>query len=363
MVYKIVMAGGKGERLWPLSRRKRPKQMLSIFSKQPMIKETYNRVEAIFQHGPVWVITGKEHLTQIKKSLPKAKNLRVIAEPVGRNTAACIGLAAILIEYDDPNGIMVALPSDHYIEDGPKFKNALIEAVAQADHFNSIVTIGIWPTYPSTGYGYLELGSRVGYGHVERSCRVYAIEKFIEKPTYEAAQGFLKSGKFLWNSGIFVWRVSRILDEIKQHIPALYAGLQKIKKHIGTSTFSNTLEKAYKTLPNISIDYGVMERCRESFTVIGNFRWSDVGAWASLEDIFSIDREGNVVVGPAILSKTRNSIIFSDSKKGVIGIHGLDNVVVVKSGEEVLVCRKDKSQEVKELIAKLSRDKKFSHLT
>ncbi|MDP3831600.1 MAG: mannose-1-phosphate guanylyltransferase, partial [Ignavibacteriaceae bacterium] len=271
-LYAVIMAGGVGSRFWPRSRESSPKQLLKILGESTMIQETVKRLESLIPNERIFIITNKVQSEEIKKQLPNIPVENIIEEPFGRNTAACIGVASLLIQSKDTEAVTIVLPADHIIKEGDIFRNTLEQAAKFANDSNGLVTIGIPPTRPETGYGYIQIDDQ----EVENS--LYKVFTFAEKPNYSTAVRFLESGDFLWNSGMFIWRVDVILDEIKIHMHDLYFELENLKPHCFKDSFNDSLYTAYGQLRSISIDYGIMEKSKQVYLIKGNFSWSDVGS-------------------------------------------------------------------------------------
>lgn len=324
-VYAVIMAGGSGERFWPKSRRRLPKQFLPIVSKKSMIEETIARLKGLVPEDRIYIVTNK-----IQASLIKGRR-NVIAEPLSRNTAPCIALSARIIQKRDPNAVMVVLPSDHHINDISKFQDA-IRAAVKMD--SVLVTLGIKPKFPHTGYGYIRKGKRLGRG-------LYKVSRFTEKPDLVTAKRYIASGRYFWNSGIFVWKVGTILEEIKRYLPDLYS-------------LSKT---GYRNADNISIDYGIMEKTNRAVVLEAGFAWDDVGNWASLDKHKAKDKDGNILQGDAVVRDVNNSIIISEAPL-VAGI-GIRDMIVVATKDSVLICPKDRAEEVKSIVGMLKDNKKY----
>jgi mannose-1-phosphate guanylyltransferase len=335
MIYGVILAGGKGERFWPYSTIASPKQLLPVISDRPMIVETIERIVPFIPMDKIIVVTGKELTKPIKKILPQIK---LLSEPFGRNTACAIAYASIKMKPDD---IMVVLPADHYIPDKDLFLQTLKRAIKVAEK-KYLTTFGIVPTRAETGYGYIELGD-------ELSKDVYKVNSFTEKPNQKEAYRFLRGGRFLWNSGMFVWRQDVILSELKAHMPELYNNLEKYMLN------QIPLIELYEEAPNISIDYGVLEKSQNVVVVKSQFLWDDIGEWTALERIYEPDANGNIKKGAFKGRRTKNCVIMSD--KGIIATIGISNLIIVRSGDRVFVCDKRKVGEIKKLLSQISQDK------
>lgn len=335
MIYAIILGGGRGERFWPKSTISSPKQLLPIISETPMLKETVERISVLVSKENVIIVTPKNLESSIKQQDTSPRRASLLLEPFGRNTAPAIGYAAISIE--NPDSIMIVLPADHFIPNQQKFIRTMKSGIKIAE-MGYLVTFGIVPSRPETGYGYIEAGDRL-------NAMAYKVKSFKEKPNQKRAQEFIKQENFFWNSGMFIWKVSSILDAIRQHMPEIYKGLLEIKKK------KRTPDEVYTDFPNISIDYGVMEKADNVVVIKGDFIWDDVGNWLALERFKDKDRQGNVVEGNLINIDTHDSIIVSD--KGLIGTLGIKDCIIVKSGDAILICAKHRAQEVKKLVHKI----------
>jgi mannose-1-phosphate guanylyltransferase len=286
--------------------------------------------------------------------LPKAN---LIYEPVGKNTLPCIGLAAMFAERENPDGVMVVTPSDHLIENDELFRDTVLAAVKIADEQNGIVTIGITPTYPATGYGYVQTAEDITGSEIIKQ---FKVERFVEKPNEVKAAEYLKQGGFYWNSGLFVFKISVFLDAVKQFAPALYADLRKIQADLGNPSFEQTLDTIYRAVEGISVDYGIMEHAKNIYLVEGNFVWNDLGSWESVYLTAEKEENGNAGAGESIIIDSKNSYIYSET--GLIALVGLDDVIVVQDGNTTLVCKRDKAEEIKKVVDKLKAENKNQYL-
>lgn len=353
-LYAVIMAGGIGARFWPRSKKKTPKQLLRIFGEYTMIQDTVYRIKELVPLENILIITNEEQKPGIVNQLPEIPSENIIIEPFGRNTAACIGLASILVQSKDPEAITFVLPADHIIKEKEEFQNTLKTAIKFADDHKGLVTIGIEPRRPETGYGYIQIDER------EVVKGVHKVLTFAEKPNYSTAVRFIESGDFFWNSGMFIWKVDSILGEIKTHMPELHEGLVQLKNNLNSSDFENVLSNVYGQLRNISIDYGVMEKSDKVFLVKGVFTWSDVGSWEAVYQLNEKDNDGNVKVGNVYTDMVTDSYVYSPNK--FTALIGVDNVIVINNDDALLVCRMDQSQEVKKVIDHLKLNKLNDHL-
>ncbi|MBN1637551.1 MAG: mannose-1-phosphate guanylyltransferase [Ignavibacteriales bacterium] len=341
-IYAVIMAGGVGSRFWPRSKGKKPKQLLRIFGDNTMIQATFERVKNYIPNENIFVITNEIQKERIIQQLPDIPVDNIVAEPFGKNTAACIGLAAILVQQKDPNAVIVNLPADHLIKNIEVFENTIKIASDFAFKSKGIVTIGINPSRPETGYGYIQINDE------KNDENVFKVKTFAEKPNYETAVSFLESGDFFWNSGMFICSADAILSEIQKYLPDLHSGLEEIKTSIGKDNYNEVLRHVYGQLKSISIDYGVMEKSDMVYLVKGNFDWSDVGSWEEVYKLSEKDNSGNALVGDVYIDKTCDSYIFSPNK--FTAVIGVNDLIIVNTKNALLVCNRNNSQDVKQII-------------
>lgn len=353
-IFAVIMAGGVGARFWPRSREKTPKQLLKIFNDNSLIKNTIDRLEGLVSDDHIFIVTNKVQKNAIKKQLPSLLADNIIAEPFGKNTAAAIGLSALLIQNKCKDALLITLPADHIIKEKEAFQQTIKNAAAYAEQSSGLLTIGINPSRPETGYGYIQIDDK----QLEDS--VYKVVTFAEKPNYATAVRFIESGDFLWNSGMFIWKADSILSEIKTHMPELDDALKKIRASIGTSKFNKTLLYEYSQLKSISIDYGVMEKSDKVFLVKGNFTWSDVGSWEEVYQLSQKDSEGNAVNGNYYNLNSSDSYVYSPDK--FIALIGVENLIVIDTKDALLICRRDQAQSVKNIVDYLKLKKMTKHL-
>ena len=353
-LFAVIMAGGVGSRFWPRSKKKTPKQLLKIFGEHTMIEATVKRLSGLIDKENIYVITNEIQRPEVINQLPDVPAENIIEEPFGRNTAACIGLASVIIKSKDPDAVTIVLPADHIIKDEEKFKQVLENAAKYANESKGLVTIGITPTRPETGYGYIQINDK------QVAENIFPVYTFAEKPNYATALRFVESGDFLWNSGMFIWRVDVILDEIKNLMSDLYEGLVAIEKSLTSLNFKEELKSVYAQLKKISIDYGIMEKSSKVFLTKGSFNWSDVGSWEEVYQLSEKNEKGNAAIGKVYTNMVSDSYIYSPDK--VTAVIGLDNVIVINHHDTVLICRRDKAQDVKEIVDYLKINKMDEYL-
>lgn len=346
-VTAMIMAGGRGERFWPKSRKSLPKQFLSLTDDGvTMIQDTVSRILPLVDMEDIYIVTNRDYKELAMEQLPELPEENILCEPVGRNTAPCVGLAAMHIgkKYDD--ALMIVLPSDHLIKYNSMFLNVLRDACAVAEKGENLTTIGITPNYPETGYGYIKFDPDQSEG------RAYGVERFVEKPDLKTAKKYLADESYLWNSGMFVWKVSTILADIEKHIPNTYEGLVKIREAIGTEEQDAVLEAEFQKMESESIDYGIMEKADHIYVIPGTFGWDDVGSWLAVGRIRSTNEFGNTVQGNVITVETKNSIIEGTDK--LIAAVGLKDIIVVDTDDALLICDKGHAGDIKKVLEKLS---------
>lgn len=349
--YGVIMAGGGGTRFWPLSRHKTPKQLLNLTGKDLMVNEAIDRLSYTVDKKDIFIVTNK---SQVEAMIDATKGRlfaeHILSEPSARNTAACIGYAAMEILKKYGEGIMVITPSDAYIKDNAGFTRILTEAVKAAEETDKLITIGINPTFPSTGYGYIKFDK----SNNSSAKKVY---EFKEKPDEETAKKYISTGEYVWNSGMFIWKASVILKKFKELVPDIYADIEKIGNSMGKNEEYTVINDIYPNIRSISVDYGIMEKSASNgdvYVVPGEFGWNDVGSWDMMDVLHNSDENGNIILGDVLAVNTTNSVIYSD-KKFVTAV-GLDNIVVVETSDAVMVCRKDKAQDVKLIVEALKKE-------
>ncbi len=353
-LFVVIMAGGVGARFWPRSKQEKPKQLIRIFGENTMIQDTVSRLDGFVKKENIYVITNELQKPRVVEQLNDVPEQNIIAEPFGKNTAACIGLASVLIHKKSNNAITVILPADHLILDKKGFQDTIERAVKFAESSDSLVTIGIKPTRPETGYGYIQfIDDQVAEG-------IYRVQTFAEKPNISTARRFIESGDFLWNSGMFIWKTETILNEISVHLPELYEGLLKIEAAIGYDNFKEVLTSVYGQLINVSIDYGIMEKSSKVYLTKGEFSWSDVGSWEEVYQLSEKDENGNAIKGDVYTENTYNSYLFSPKK--FTAVIGLENIMVIETENALLICNRENAQDVKHVVDHLKMNNKDEHL-
>ncbi|HEX6983026.1 MAG TPA: mannose-1-phosphate guanylyltransferase [Balneolaceae bacterium] len=360
MLHAVIMAGGAGTRFWPRSTEAHPKQFLNIFGDRTMLQATVDRIEKLIPSKNVWVITNDRYVDLVQQQLPDVPGGNIVGEAVAKNTAPCVALAAALIQNQDPDATMVVLPADHRIGEPEKFISILETAAAKAEDAETLVTIGIEPDRPETGYGYIEFDKKSSETH--SGLEVKKVNQFREKPDQKTAEGFVDSGNFLWNSGMFIWGASTILEQFKKHLPEIHKHVENLSASIGSDHQKEAIDEFYHGCPSISVDYGIMERAETVFVVPGSFGWNDVGSWKAVYDLREKDTNGNAVqTETAAMANSNNNLIYSKSGK-MIALVGVDNLAVVETDDAILVCNLDEAQGVKDVVNKLRKNdemKKF----
>ena len=350
-MYAVIMAGGRGSRFWPRSRESKPKHLLDIVSDKTIIRETVDRIRPLIPPEKTLIVTGQSHAGELIRQLPEIPKENIIIEPVGRNTAPCIGLAALHIRRKTPDAVMLVLPSDHLIADENGFRSILEAAAAMAKRGDYLVTIGIRPTGPETGYGYIERGQEQAAVMGET---VYDVRSVREKPDLVQAQAMMAQGGFFWNSGMFVWQVSTILDALKQWLPDLNDGLQRMDAALGTAREASVVAEVYGQTRSVSIDYGVMEKARNTLVIPGDFGWSDVGSWDALWEASPRDEQGNAVRGETVAIDSRNCLVHGPGK--TVALVGVEDLIVVETDDALLICKRGRSQDVRKVVDRLETE-------
>lgn len=351
MIYGLILAGGKGSRLYPLSRADQPKQFLKIINEDSFLVNTVERVIPLVGRDNIYVVTNKNYEDKIRQELSGINCDNVFTEPSNKETATCIGLSAVKLLKKDGDAVMVVLPSDHYIEDEKSYLETLQQAVELANRRRGIVTLGIKPTRPETGYGYIQMGERVS-GNIA----TYKVARFTEKPNNEVAKDFLLQEDYLWNSGMFVFRADVILREIEKYLPKMHKSLMEIYKHLGEEDEEEVIRDQYNLIEGISIDFGVMQKTRKAYVIKCDFPWDDIGSFTALSRFLGNYRN-NSISKNVYLEECENCSIFG-GKNLIIGL-GVKDVVVVDAGDVILVMDKGRDQDIKHLLNNLGKEEKY----
>ncbi len=348
-MHAVIMAGGVGTRFWPRSRRARPKQLLPIAGTASMIRLTLDRLRSLLAPERIWVITGAEQAAGVRRELPELPPENLLVEPMGRNTAPCIGVAAtVLAARGAADETMLVLAADHMIRDEERFRGVLRACDAHCQAHDTLLTLGIVPTRPETGYGYIRRGGeRRDFGGQP----FFKVERFVEKPDAETARHLLEDGLHLWNSGMFAWRTRRILAEIAEHLPAVAGALAPLGRRWGTPEWEAQFQAAYADCPSISIDYGVMEKARDVWVAPVDIGWNDVGSWASLPELRATDAAGNVLPDGSLAVDASRNVVEVGGKTVVL--LGVSDLIVVDEPDALLICHRDRAQHVGQIPARL----------
>ncbi len=356
MIVGVIMAGGKGERFWPLSRTTKPKQLINFVGKESLLEESINRIKPMVKGNRILISTTEELINPIRKVIPRFPKENILAEPMSRNTAPCLSMANVYAQKFDKDPTIVVLTSDHLIWDKNRFREAVKAAVKKAEEEECLVTFGIVVERPDTGFGYIKRAKRVKGDY---PVPVYKVEKFVEKPDSKKAREYMKSKMYFWNSGMFVWKASSLKKAFKKFSPPLYDYMEKFSKYIGKKNEKTMLRRMFYELPTISIDYAIMERANNVYVVEGDFGWDDIGSWNALKRIYAPDENENVFIGDVLDIDSKNVTVFSNNS--VVATLGLKDLVIVSTKDAILVCPKNRCQDVK-LIVKLLREKGYNDL-
>jgi len=361
MDYAVILAGGTGKRLWPLSRQRRPKQILKLLDGQTLLRKCFERLKAVFDFRNILVLANADYADLIRENLNELPEENVIAEPAVRDTAAAIGLASAVLQKYDSSAVMAVVTADQILEPAEAFESAMRAALAFVrENPQGLITFGIKPTFPSTQLGYIYFGDEV--------CRqggkaVYRINAFKEKPDLHTAQEYLESGQYRWNSGLFVWRCGTILQQLAQHLPACIEPLRHIQADWGTAKQQQTLAEWFPKMPKISIDYAVMEKSDQVYGISLDCRWLDMGSFTALADVLESDENDNIIVAEhSELMDCRNMIIITEDKDHLIAAIGLENMVIAHSKDATLVCPISQNERIKELLENVRKHKDGKYL-
>lgn len=342
----LIMAGGRGERFWPKSRKSLPKQFLSLTDDgKTMIQLTVERILPLVKMEDIYISTNRDYKELVRQQLPEIPEENILCEPVGRNTAPCIGLGAVHMRKKYEDAVMYVLPSDHLIKYTSIFLSTLTDAGEVAEQGENLVTLGITPDCPETGYGYIKFLPDQMLG------RAFEVDRFVEKPDLETAKEYVASEQYLWNSGMFIWKVSTILKNLETYLPETYQGLNRIADAIGTEEEELVLEKEFSAFQSESIDYGIMEKAKNIYILSGSFGWDDVGSWLAVGRIKKTNEFGNVIDGNAVTVDTKNCIIQGGKK--LIATVGIENIIVVDTEDALLICEKDSAGNIKKVLENL----------
>ena len=357
MVYAVIMAGGSGTRFWPKSTKKLPKQFLSLFGEGTMIQNTAERIQGLIPQERVMVVTNDSYVDIVKEQLPKVPSDNIVGEPVAKNTAPCVAIAAEMLYKKDPDAIMVVLPADHHITEPVAFNEYLKAAIEMAKQDANLVTIGINPDRPETGYGYIHGDNSAK--EVLNNKVIHPVHAFREKPNLEKAKEFLHSGDYYWNSGMFIWSAKSILNEFRKHLPAMYDLVKEAGKDVYEKKHTEAINDFYHSCESVSIDYGIMEHAESVFVVPGEFGWNDVGSWTAAYELGDKDADENVVKSEyATFSKSGKNYISTESGK-MISVVGIEGIAVVETEDAILVCKLDEAQNVKEIVQQLKENEEY----
>ncbi len=347
--YGVIMAGGGGTRFWPLSRQKTPKQLLNLSGNDLMVNEAIDRIATVVERDNIFIVTNENQAVSMREAVAgRIPAANILAEPAARNTAACIGYAAVEILHKHGDSVMVITPADHYIEDVPSLTEVFETAVSIAEEQEKLITVGLKPTFPSTGFGYIRFG-------ISSEEKAKPVLSFREKPDEETAKTYLKSGEYAWNSGMFIWRASLIMAKLKEFCPDIYEDLTAIGSAMDTPKEKEVRDKIYPKIRKISIDYAVMEPSASKGDVLvipADCGWSDVGSWDMMEVLHKTDEKSNVMIGDVLGIDVTDSVIYSESR--LVAAVDVKNIVIVETPDAVMVCRKDKAQNVKKLVDALN---------
>lgn len=355
--YVAIMAGGIGSRFWPMSRTVYPKQFLDILNTgKTLIQQTYDRYKKLVPEENIYIITSAEYIPIVKEQLPKVKHENILGEPSRKNTAPCVAYVSFKLLKKDPNATLVVAPADHLVTEPNEFIKTSKKALDFVNHINAFVTLGIKPTYPNTGYGYIQ------HDTAAAAPDIYKVKTFTEKPNLELAQTFIASGDFLWNAGIFIWKVKNIITAFERYLPEMYEVFAAEKEKFNTAEEKEVIEQIYPQCTNISIDFGIMEKADNVYIIPSSFGWSDLGTWNSAWENMERDYLGNAVAGKnvVVIDATKCMVHADDNKLMVL--QGLDDFIIVDTKDALLICRRDKEQEIKEFVAEVKRNKGDKYL-
>lgn len=343
--YAVIMAGGIGKRFWPLSKRDHPKQFLDILGhNKTLFQETYERFQQICPEENILVVTNEDYTGLVKEQVPSIQPHQILAEPIGRNTAPAIAYAAYKINAIDPDGTMVVAPSDHIILNEDVFRSTIVEGLDAAHNNEVLITLGIKPTRADTGYGYIQMNDESADGNLKK------VKTFTEKPNKELAEYFLNSGEFFWNAGIFIWSCRTILDNFRKHLPDLHESFENGRAQIQTNQEEAFIKEIYPTLPMTSVDYGIMEKADNVYVLPADFQWSDIGTWNAVFDLLEKDDKNNALQGKHIFARNTKDCLINIGKDKLVALNNVDNLIVVDTGETLLIADKNQEQEIRQVV-------------
>lgn len=350
--YVAIMAGGIGSRFWPMSRTDYPKQFLDILNTgKTLIQSTYDRFAEFIPPENIYVVTSQEYVDIVQQQLPAIKRENILGEPSRKNTAPCIAYISFKLHQKDPEASLIVAPSDHLIQDTPGFLRVCEEALRFVNHLNAFITLGIKPTYPNTGYGYIQ------FEQMAVSKDVYKVRTFTEKPNLELAKTFVSSGEFLWNAGIFVWQVKNILTAFEKYLPEMYEVFSAEKDKFNTPEEAQALKEIYPQCTSISIDFGIMEKAHNVYVIPSSFGWSDLGTWNSAYENFEKDYFHNAVAGSNVMVIDATRCMVHAPDKKLVLLQGMDDYIIVDTEDVLLICKKEKEQQIKDYVAEVKRNK------
>ncbi len=357
-IFALIMAGCRGTRLWPLTANSRPKAFLSLDGTGvSLLQHTVSRLSGLTALENIFVVAGRSHEQELRSQVNQLPEQNIILEPAGRSTLPCIGLAGLYIRRRDDSSVMVVVPGEQHIEDEPRFQSLMMCAAEAAQNHNCVVTLGIKPTFPATRFGYVQLGDEVS---CVQGVHIFKSRGFTEKPDEQRAVEFLSSGKYLWNSGMFIWPTSLLFDMISRYAPDVYDALSAIDDAMGTSAEKETIERIYSDMRSISIDYAIMERSADTLIVPADIGWNDMGTWPEVAEVWDKDNDSNAYFGEQFRYMGIDSsgcIIYNGDRNKLIAIIGIRDLVIIETPDALLLCDKDRADEVKDLVKKLEKER------
>ncbi len=363
--YIIIMAGGRGERFWPVSRERKPKQLITLLGDRSFLQQTVDRVKPVAPLENILIITNAVQAAAVRRQLPELPKRNIIGEPCGRDTCAAVALGAALVGARSGSGVMAVLPADHVIPNEARFRRVLIDSMALAKRETALVTIGIQPHEPATGYGYIQVGNKLAKASaMSLKSNFFIAKKFVEKPNLATAKRYLKSGNYRWNAGMFIWSYETIASELQRLQPKLFAAAEKWRGIRGLAKLNAALARDYPKLEKISVDYAIMEHAHNIVCADGVFGWDDLGSWPALARHLKPDAAGNCAVGDLVQVDSANNVVFDARTRSrtPIVLVGSRDMIVVQTDDATLVAHQSESQKIKQIVARLARDRRFAHL-